>query len=75
MEVWVEQELEGCSFPDQRLKSRMGWEPRGHPANDSSILAAERVGRLWALPPLAVGKNPLASRLTRKGTSVHHSPS
>jgi len=24
MEVWVEQELEGCSFPDQRLKSRMG---------------------------------------------------
>lgn len=24
MEVWVEQELEGCHFADQRLKSRMG---------------------------------------------------
>ncbi len=24
MDVWVEHELEGCHFPDQRLKSRMG---------------------------------------------------
>jgi hypothetical protein len=24
MDVWVEQELDGCEFPDQRLKSRLG---------------------------------------------------
>ena len=24
MDVWVEHELEGCEFPDQRLKSRLG---------------------------------------------------
>lgn len=24
MDVWVEQEVEGCEFPDQRLKSRFG---------------------------------------------------
>ena len=24
MDVWVQHELEGCSFPDQRLKSRLG---------------------------------------------------
>jgi len=24
MDVWVERELEGCEFPDQRLKSRLG---------------------------------------------------
>ncbi|REJ67202.1 MAG: hypothetical protein DWQ31_11960 [Planctomycetota bacterium] len=24
MEVWVEQEIEGCEFPDQRLKRRFG---------------------------------------------------
>ena len=24
MDVWVERELEGCEFPDKRLKSRLG---------------------------------------------------
>ncbi|REK26500.1 MAG: hypothetical protein DWQ42_08775, partial [Planctomycetota bacterium] len=24
MEVWVEREIEGCEFPDQRLKTRFG---------------------------------------------------
>src|SRR5262249_1984655 len=24
MDVWVEQELDGCEFPDQRLKARLG---------------------------------------------------
>src|SRR5687768_18026334 len=24
MDVWVEQELVGCAFPDQRLKARLG---------------------------------------------------
>jgi hypothetical protein len=24
MDVWVERELQGCEFPDERLKTRMG---------------------------------------------------
>lgn len=24
MDVWVEREIEGCDFPDQRLKARLG---------------------------------------------------
>lgn len=24
MDVWVERELDGCAFPDQRLKARLG---------------------------------------------------